>query len=572
MAATMIGQQLGSRSFVFLRPSVRIPHICVSQMNRRSIHASRSLQFATPLDQPISTSVKKRKERLVILGSGWGAMSLLKGLDQTRYEVLVVSPNTYFAMTPLLAQAATGSLELRTTMEPVRGNHNIQFYHAWTEAIDLENKTLTLMPAYPPVFRQKDPLTNNHYPNARGGHNTAMVRAPHRRAIETHEDEAGSQATSSSDSTSDKHLNHKEDESWKGMEEGREYSLSFDKLVISVGAYNRTFSTPGVRENAWFLKDVQNARAIRWRILECFEQADHPNLTDDQRKALLNFIIVGGGPTGSEFAAELHDLVNSDLKKLFPDIVKFASISIVDASSGILNNFDASLATYAREKFARDGIKLLLNRKVKAVERGNLVVEPDGEIPFGLLVWSTGICASPLVKRTKSIAKDDGNSFFLTDDQLRVLSAPTGHQLAPHSAEAVSKKDDRNPKSSVALQFVENVYAIGDCAQIQGKFLPATAQVASQKGKHLAHVLNGKMGEDPEADEKVFKHRDMGSMASLGSGSAIVDSPNAKAQGRIAWVIWRSAYTYMSLSWRNRLLVPFFWTVNRFFGRDLTRF
>lgn len=567
----MLGQQLGSRSLVSLRSSIRIYDKHTAQVSKRCIHASTKAQFAAPLDQPITTKARKSKERLVILGSGWGAMSLLKGLDQTRYEVMVVSPNTYFAMTPLLAQAATGALELRTTMEPVRGNHNIHFYHAWTEKIDLEKKTLTLMPAYPPVFRQKDPTTNNHYPNARGGHNTAMVRAPHRRAIETHEEDGENQASSSSDPTG-KHLNHKEDESWKGMEEGREYSLSFDKLVISVGAYNRTFSTPGVRENAWFLKDVQNARSIRWRILECFEQADHPDLTDDQRKALLNFIVVGGGPTGSEFAAELHDLLSSDLKRLFPDIVKFASISIVDASSGILNNFDASLATYAREKFARDGINVMLNRKVKAVERGNLIVEPDGEIPFGLLVWSTGICAAPLVKRTNTIAKDAGNSFFLTDDHLRVLSAPKGHQLAPQSAESLSKKNDNDPKSGSALQFIEDVYAIGDCAQIQGKFLPATAQVASQKGKHLAHVLNGKMGEDPEADEKVFKHRDMGSMASLGSGSAIVDSPNAKAQGRIAWVIWRSAYTYMSLSWRNRLLVPFFWTVNRLFGRDLTRF
>ena len=484
MAITMNGIQLGSRSFVSLRSISRTQNGQASKVNKRCIHASRTARFATPLDQPISTSIKKSKERLVILGSGWGAMSLLKGLDQKRYEVLVVSPNTYFAMTPLLAQAATGSLELRTTMEPVRGNHNIHFYHAWTEAIDLEKKTLTLMPAYPPVFRQQDPTatsssSSNHYPNARGGHNTAMVRAPHRRAIETQEEDVNIRSSSSSSDPNGKHLNHKEDESWKGMEEGREYSLSFDKLVISVGAYNRTFSTPGVRENAWFLKDVQNARAIRWRILECFEQADHPNLSDDQRKALLNFIVVGGGPTGSEFAAELHDLLNSDLKKLFPDIVKFARISIVDASSGILNNFDASLATYAREKFARDGIKLLLNRKVKAVERGNLVVEPDGEIPFGLLVWSTGICASPLVKRTNSIAKDDGNSFFLTDDQLRVLSAPKGHQLAPHSVEAVSKNDE----ASTALQYVEDVYAIGDCAQIQGKFLPATAQVASQKGK-----------------------------------------------------------------------------------------
>jgi NADH dehydrogenase len=496
----------------------------------------------------------KRKEKLVILGSGWGAMSLLKALDQKRYDVYVVSPNTYFAMTPLLAQAATGTLELRAAMEPVRGNHKVHFYHAWVEAIDLQSQSLTLMPAYPPAFRSHDPLLHddkgqNMYPNARGGHSTVGSKAPHRREIEADRVEhKGTDGHAAVGRQAD------------SQEEGREYTLPYDKLVISVGAYNRTFNTPGVRENAWFLKDAQNARSIRWRILECFEQADHPDWSEEQRRKILTFLVVGGGPTGSEFAAELHDLIKTDLKRLYPKLAPLASISIIDASSGILNNFDASLSTYAREKFARDGIKLLLNRKVKQVGQGRLVVEPDGEIPFGLLVWSTGITASPLVESTTSIAKDPRNSFFLTDDRLHVLAAPS------------NSKPDEDLTQREDLRSIPNVWAIGDCAQVRQRPLPATAQVASQKGKHLAYVLNGQMGEDTTADESVFKHRNMGAMASLGGGSAIVDSPNAKAQGRIAWLIWRSAYTYMSMSWRNRLLVPFYWTINRIFGRDLTRF
>lgn len=426
-------------------------------------------------------------------------------------------------------------------MEPVRGNHNIHFYHAWVESIDLDARKLTVMPAYPPVFREADPTVPSgsskmagkeqqqaHYPNARGGHSTMMVRAPHRRAIEAREEsKEDDDQNPRKQASQTAHHSYGQGETWESMEKGREYDLSFDKLVISVGAYNRTFSTPGVRENAWFLKDAQNARAIRWRILECFEQADHPNLTEEQRRKLLNFLVVGGGPTGSEFAAELHDLLTSDLKRLFPNLVHLTSISIIDASGGILNNFDASLATYAREKFARDGVKLLLNRKVKAVERGNLIVEPDGEIPFGMLVWSTGICASPLVKQTTSILKDDTNSFFLTDNQLRVFAAPK-----KFLSDAVQSAAETN----APREHVPGVYAIGDCAQIEGRALPATAQVASQKGKHLALVLNGQMDDDPEASERVFKHHNMGSMASLGSGSAIVDSPNAKAQGRVSVV------------------------------------
>lgn len=114
-------------------------------------------------------------------------------------------------------------------------------------------------------------------------------------------------------------------------------------------------------------------------------------------------------------------------------------------------------------------------------------------------------------------AKDDKNSHFLTDDRLRVFLPGT----SPADADQ-------------ELTPVPNVFAIGDCAQIKGKPLPATAQVASQMGKHLAFVLNGQMSDDDASGETIFKHKDMGSMASLGGGSAIVDGPKAKAQGRVS--------------------------------------
>ncbi|UZJ56312.1 hypothetical protein CBS101457_005632 [Exobasidium rhododendri] len=477
---------------------------------RRQLHSTQLSAYA----QVQSPAATKGKEKLVILGSGWGAKSLLKELDQNKYDVSVVSSNTYFAMTPLLAQAATGSLEFQAVMEPVRENKNTHFYHAWAESIDIESKKLRLLPAYPPSFHEADRLKEKK-------------------------------------SKSEGVVQKKTE-----VDSGREYELSFDKLVISVGSYNRTFGTPGVVENAWFLKDAQNARSIRYRILECFEQADHPETTDEERRKLLHFIIVGGGPTGSELAAELHDLIKTDLKRMYPNIVDLSKVTIIDASGGILNTFDASLSTYAREKFARDGIELLLNRNVKEVQRGNLIVEQDGEIPFGMLVWSTGNTASPLVESTTCFLKDERNNHFVTDNRLRVLLP---------NAEA---KDDQ-------FEASPDVFALGDCAQIQKQALPATAQVASAKGRHLASVLNDLPGDGalvPETEKTIFTYKNMGAMASLGGGTAIIDGPKAKAQGKVAWVIWRSAYTLMSMSWRNRFLVPGFWMVNRIFGRNLTRF
>lgn len=152
-------------------------------------------------------------------------------------------------------------------MEPVRSTPDVHFHHAWCDEIDLENKTLTLMPSYPPSFRESDPLLKNEdqqqgsdtshhsqsssYPNARGGHSSSIVRAPHRRAIESSEEDqprpvAEGEAASTEVSTSQSQL-----VAWKSQEVGREYKLDFDKLVVAVGSYNRTFSTKGVKENAW---------------------------------------------------------------------------------------------------------------------------------------------------------------------------------------------------------------------------------------------------------------------------------------------------------------------------------
>lgn len=177
-------------------------------------------------------------------------------------------PFFYQAFTPLLAQCAVGTLEFRAAMEPVRSTPDIHFHHAWCDEIDLENRTLTLMPSYPPSFRESDPLLDEDnqqkgsdrshsppsqsqglYPNARGGHSSSIVRAPHRRAIESSEED-NLVLKDHSEADPNKILLGKEGgqhqqqlAAWKSQEIGREYKLDFDKLVIAVGSYNRTFGT-----------------------------------------------------------------------------------------------------------------------------------------------------------------------------------------------------------------------------------------------------------------------------------------------------------------------------------------
>lgn len=129
---------------------------------------------------------------------------------------------------------------------------------------------------------------------------------------------------------------------------GELFSMSYDKLIIAVGAYSQTFGIPGVKENAFFLKDVQDARRIRNRLLSCFETAALPTTTVAMKKQLLNFAIVGGGPTGIEFSGELQDIVREDLAKLYPQLMEHYQITVYDVAPKILTSFDDKLGEYAR--------------------------------------------------------------------------------------------------------------------------------------------------------------------------------------------------------------------------------
>jgi len=115
--------------------------------------------------------------------------------------------------------------------------------------------------------------------------------------------------------------------------------------------------------------------------------------------------------------------------------------------------------------------------------------------------------------------------------------------------------------------IIPYVYALGDCAVMDGTTYPATAQVANQKATWLAKRLN-----QGDVEKKSFTYRDLGIMAYVGNWNAILQSQGGDVSGRVAWFIWRGAYLTKSVSWRNRILIPIYWVVNWVFGRDVSRF
>jgi NADH:ubiquinone reductase (non-electrogenic) len=320
-------------------------------------------------------------------------------------------------------------------------------------------------------------------------------------------------------------------------ESGAIFTVDYDYLVIAVGAWNNTFGVPGVSEYAFFLKELGDARNIRERVISCLERASIPGISNEERDRLLHIVIVGGGPTGVEFAAELHDLLDEDLKKSYPHLVGKVRITLFEAMKTILSTFDAELRNYTVDHFRRQGIEVRLETPVQEVCEDRLILKSGEEVPTGLIVWSTGYGPTGLVS-SLPYSKEKGR--LLTDEYLRIPDHP-------------------------------EIYAMGDCATIAGGGLPQTAQLAMQTGKYLAGALND-LAEGKQPDP--FKFKNLGMLAYVGENRALADLPNVDVQssGVGTYIFWRSAYLTRLVSFKNKVLVLFDWLKTWIFGRDLSKF
>ena len=335
--------------------------------------------------------------------------------------------------------------------------------------------------------------------------------------------------------------------------------VPFDMLVVGVGAENATFGIPGVREHSCFLKEVEDAQQIRKRIMDCVETSTFKDQSDEERKRLLHMVVVGGGPTGVEFAGELQDFFEQDLKKWVPEITGDFHVTLVEALPNVLQSFSKQLIDYTESTFKEESITIRTKTMVKNVTDKYIEAEyttPDGKkaidrIPYGLLVWATGNAVRPVVK-----------------DLMGQIPA---------------QKDSRRGLSVneyLVVNGTENVWAVGDCAI--ANYAP-TAQVASQEGAFLARLFNSlaktedintELARLSDAQAKApttearndifaeikalhkslrrvkqigpFEYSHQGSLAYIGSEKAVADvswlTGNFASGGTLTYLFWRSAY------------------------------
>ncbi|KAF7960348.1 hypothetical protein EAE96_000033 [Botrytis aclada] len=512
---------------------------------------------------------KGDRERVLILGSGWSGFTLSRQLDPKKYQTVVISPRSYFVFTPLLASTAVGTLEFRSALESVRGRgrwrgwglvgggwggwgargNGVEFWQGWADDVNFDKKTIKV-------------------------------------------EENAIERPKTASTTIEK--------------KGKVFEVGYDKLVVSVGCYSQTFGIEGVRENALFLKDVGDARKIRKRILECFETAALPTSSDSLRKQLLNFAIVGGGPTGVEFAAELFDLCHEDLSTLYPSLTPFIKITIYDVAPKILPMFDKNLANYALEHFKRDGIEIKTEHHILGLRRGlpkdgengedggkgfTLNLKEEGDVGVGMCVWSTGLMMNPFIEKALSsvhtfptqsailAGSDSEKSMERPEDKKWELkrSAKTGGLMVDNffRVKLATRSSPDGLKQTQQEAMMNDVFALGDVAVLGDMGLPATAQVANQEARWLGKRLNkmDKAGNMGAAEDKGFTFRNMGVMTYVGGMKAIMQTDGkGEIKGRAAWIIWRGAYLTQTISWRNKILIPMYWAINWLFGRDISRF
>ena len=403
--------------------------------------------------------------RVVIVGAGFGGLSVAKALAGSAFDVTVIDQHNYHLFQPLLYQVATAGLSPADIASPIRGilapDKNVNVMLGRVSGVDTEAREV--------------------------------------------------------------------------IAEGRR--IPFDYLILATGAQHAYFGHGDWAAFAPGLKTIDDATYIRRRILLAFEKAETE--TDPvERARLLNFIIVGGGPTGVEMAGAIAELANRALAKDFRSIdPRAARIILVEAAPRLLTPFDPPLSEAARTSLEQLGVTVRLGTPVTALDAEGVSIGTE-RIEARTVVWAAGVIASPAGQWLGTE----------TDRAGRVKVAP-----------------------DLSVPDRPDIFVIGDTAALDdanGNPLPGVAPVAKQQGQYVAALLLARQKGETIAP---FRYRDFGSLATIGRKRAVIQMGRFKLKGFIAWVMWCVAHIYYLIGFRNRFVVAISWLWNYITFQRATR-
>ena len=307
--------------------------------------------------------------------------------------------------------------------------------------------------------------------------------------------------------------------------------ISYDHLVLALGAVTADFGVDGVAEHAFGLKSGHEAITIRNHVVRKFEQADQATTaTAAADPGRTTIAIVGGGPTGVEMAGGFAELIESVLLRDFPNVqAEAADVVLIEGADRLLGAFTPRLGAKARHRLERMGVTVHLGRQVSAVRADEIELDDGTIIEAQTIVWAAGVRAHPMAESLGLETASGGRT--VVDEHLRVPGRP-------------------------------EVFVIGDLAAASlpdSSLIPQVAPAAIQGGKHVAEVIAA-----AEADQvDPFAYRDKGSMATIGRNAAVVELPNGmQVTGFAGWVAWLGLHLIMLMGFRNRVSVLVNWAWN----------
>ncbi len=310
--------------------------------------------------------------------------------------------------------------------------------------------------------------------------------------------------------------------------------LEYDTLVVATGATHSYFGHPEWARYAPGLKTVEDATEMRQRIFSAFEAAERER-DPERRRALLTFVVVGGGPTGVELAGALGEIANDTFRGDFRSIRPEESrILLIDASPRILSPYPPELSAKAEQALIRLGVRSLINIMVTNIDAQGVTIRKDGgetgHIAASTVLWAAGVQPSPLAK---------------------VLAARAGAALDKGGRVIV------NPDLTVPGH--PEIFVIGDLAlalDATGKPLPGVAPVAMQQGGYVAKAIARRLRGESLAP---FRYFNKGNLAVIGRTSAVADFGFLRISGWVAWLVWLFVHLMYLVGFQNRLLVFIQW-------------
>jgi NADH dehydrogenase len=305
------------------------------------------------------------------------------------------------------------------------------------------------------------------------------------------------------------------------MADGR---VDYDFLLVATGATHAYFGNDAWAEHAPGLKTLDDALAIRGRVLSAFEAAEREDDADACRR-WLNFVVIGGGPTGVELAGTLAEIARHTLPREFRRAdVRSACVHLVEAGPRVLSAMPPELSEKTRRQLHKLGVEVHTGKPVTAIDADGVTMG-DSRIESRTVLWAAGVAASPLGRQLGAELDRAGRVVVAPD-----LSIP-GHP---------------------------EVFVVGDLASVkhEGKPVPGVAPAAKQMGAHAAAAIRSRLR---GAASTPFRYRDYGNLATIGRMAAVVHYGKLKLSGLLAWWFWLVAHLFFLIGFRNRIIVLVNW-------------